>query len=157
MSLPDLSGMLAALHGGDVRHVVIGGLAVVAHRHIRATEDVDLVPDPRRENLDRLANVLVALDARLTLAPMRAIGPEERTALRRGRNISVTTALGDIDVVQRLAGVPAYEALRADAVEVRLFDTPVQICSLEHLIAMKRVRDSHIDRADLEALEEDAL
>jgi hypothetical protein len=90
--LPDLAGLLAALNTGGVRFVVIGGVAVGAHGHIRATEDVDIVPDPDRENLDRLGNVLVGLDARLASDPTRTIDPELRHAVYTGRNLTLSTA-----------------------------------------------------------------
>ena len=40
--LADLAGLVAALNGGSVRYVVIGGVAVAAHGAIRATEDLDI-------------------------------------------------------------------------------------------------------------------
>jgi hypothetical protein len=55
----DLAGLLRELATGGVRFVVIGGIAVAAHRVVRATEDVDVVPDPSLENLDHLCDVLV--------------------------------------------------------------------------------------------------
>jgi hypothetical protein len=65
MTLPDLAGLIAALNDGGVRFVVIGGIAVSAHGHIRATEDLDIVPAPDRDNLERLGNTLVGLGARV--------------------------------------------------------------------------------------------
>lgn len=62
---PDLPGVVAALRARDVRHVVIGGFAVIAHQYVRATEDVDvLVPDDP-SNDRRLALALADLGARL--------------------------------------------------------------------------------------------
>jgi hypothetical protein len=150
--LPDLAGLVAALHNGEVAFVVIGGVAVAAHARIRATEDLDIVPDPSRENLDRLGNALALLDARLSSDPGRGIDPELREALYRGRNLTVTTRLGDLDIVQRLAGVPHWAALSRDAVTTTLDGTPLAVCSREHLIEMKRARGSRQDEADLEAL-----
>jgi len=63
--LPDLAGLIGVLDEYRVGYVVIGGVAVAAHGYVRATEDVDVVPDPDRENLDRLGNALVSVDARL--------------------------------------------------------------------------------------------
>jgi hypothetical protein len=63
--VPDLAGLLRALVDGDVEFVTIGGIAMAAHRVVRATEDVDIVPEPSAANLTRLADTLVALDARL--------------------------------------------------------------------------------------------
>jgi hypothetical protein len=152
VTLPDLAGLLRALAGERVQFVVIGGVAVAVHGFVRATEDVDIVPDPDRENLDRLVNRLIREDARLTLAPERAPGPDERRVLYQGRNLSLSTRLGDIDVVQRLPGVPSYAELRDRAVVVAPFGVPVRVASRADLIAMKRARGRAIDLADLEQL-----
>ena len=148
----DLAGLLRALVEGNVRFVVIGGIAVAAHAVIRATEDVDLVPDPDAGNLNDLCTVLTGLDARLLLNPQRSIDAGVRTALGQGRNVTVTTRLGDVDIVQRLPGVPSFAALDEDALDVEIFDVPFRVCSREHLIAMKRARGSSLDHADLQRL-----
>lgn len=148
----DLAGLLKALVDGEVEFVVIGGIAVAAHSVVRATEDLDLVPSPEAANLDRLLGVLDRLDARLTLNLDRGIDDRARDAVRRGRNLTVTTSLGDLDVVQALPGVPSYEALAGDALAVELHGTAFRVCSRAHLIAMKQERASALDRADLERL-----
>jgi len=55
--------LLLALRDAEVRFVVIGGIAVGVHGYVRATKDLDIVPDPRPENLTRLASLLRELDA----------------------------------------------------------------------------------------------
>jgi hypothetical protein len=151
--LPDLAGLLGSLAEARTRFVVIGGIAVAAHAAVRATEDLDIVPDPSHENLDALCNVLVSLDATLLLDPGRPIDPHTRAALYRGRNLTVTTKLGDLDVVQRLPGVPSYPKLEAESWEAELLATRFRVCSKRHLIEMKRARSASIDLADLEKLE----
>lgn len=155
VTLPDLTALLRALVSAGVEFVVVGGVAVAAHEYVRATEDVDVVPAPDHSNLNRLADMLVALDGRLTLNLSREIGDVERRALVHGRNLSVTTRLGDLDVIQRLPGVPAYSALAADAIRIGMDDFEVAVCSREHLMAMKRARGAPIDIADLERLTDD--
>jgi predicted nucleotidyltransferase len=152
VALPDLTALLRALSEAGVEFVVVGGVAVAAHEYVRATEDVDLVPAPDHGNLDRLANVLVTLEGRLTLNAERAIGDVERQALLQGRNLSVSTKHGDLDVIQRLPGVPSYDTLRADAIRVEIDDLKLTVCSREHLMSMKRARGAPIDIADLERL-----
>lgn|SRR5215207_5920278 len=152
--LPDLAGLITALSRAGVRFVAIGGIAVAAHRVIRATEDLDLVPDPAHANIDALADALVELDARLLRNPERGVDGGVRTALHRGRNLSVTTSRGDLDVVQRLPGVPPFAALAEDAWEATILDAPFLVCSREHLIAMKRARGSPLDLDDVERLME---
>jgi hypothetical protein len=153
--LPDLLGLVRALNHGQIRFVVIGAVAVGAHGRVRATEDLDIVPDPGRDNLDRLGNVLVEIDGRLATDLSRSIDPELRQALYQGRNLSLTTAFGDLDVVQRLPGIPGWQILIADAEETSLGGEPLLVTSRQHLIAMKRARNSLQDQADLEALEAD--
>lgn len=151
--LPDLAGLVSALNAGDVRYVVIGAIAVVAHGRIRATEDLDIVPDPDRENLDRLGNTLVGLNARLAANPQRGIDPELRRALYSRHNLTLTTRVGDLDIIQRITGVPSWEELVGDAEHTTLGGVPLAVCSRAHLLAMKRVRNTAQDQADIEALE----
>ena len=148
----DLAGLLRELREGGVKFVVIGGIAVAAHRVVRATEDVDIVPDPSHDNLDRLCDVLARNEAKLVRDPERGVDAGVRTALRQGRNLTVTTSLGDLDVVQRLPGVPPYTVLATDSWEAELSGVRFGVCSLEHLIAMKETRGAAIDQADLERL-----
>jgi hypothetical protein len=55
--------LLLALRDAEVGFVVIGGIAVGVHGYVRATKDLDIVPDPGLENLTRLAWLLRELDA----------------------------------------------------------------------------------------------
>jgi len=43
----------------DVRHILIGGLAVGYHGYQRFTGDMDLWLEPNKENLDRLYKTLI--------------------------------------------------------------------------------------------------
>ncbi len=136
--VPDLAGLLRALVEARVRFVVIGGIAVAAHAVIRATDDLDIVPEPSAANLDDVANLLVSLDARVLSDPRRAIDAEVRAALHRGRNLTVTTSLGDLDVVQRLPGVRGYAELEAEGWEAELLGARFRVCSRRHLFPTRR-------------------
>jgi hypothetical protein len=149
----DLRALLGGLNDHAVRFVVIGGVAVGAHGYVRATEDLDLVPDPDRDNLRRLGNALVALGGTLPVAEGRPFSMARDSAhLTRGRNLTVETRHGSLDIVQRLAGVPSFSELSRDAVESDLLGVPVAICSLRHLRSMKEARGGTQDAADLERL-----
>lgn len=71
----DLRALLEALHDDDIRFIVIGGVAVGAHGFVRATEDLDLVPEPDPVNLQRLATALERLETTLPMAGGRAFDP----------------------------------------------------------------------------------
>jgi predicted nucleotidyltransferase len=114
---------LERLRAAEVDFVLVGGLAVNAWGYLRATRDVDLVPDPAPENLARLDSLLVELD------------------------------LGRVDVLQGLPQVPRFAALDERASEVEIDGLVVKVCALDDLLAMKRASDRPRDRDDLEALE----
>src|SRR3954470_4746084 len=54
----DVRELLATLHRHGVEYTVIGGVAVQVHGHRRTTMDLDVIPGPGRDNLERLAAAL---------------------------------------------------------------------------------------------------
>jgi len=148
----DLRALLEALEAHGVRFVLIGGVAVAAHGHVRATEDVDLVPDPERENIRHLVDALLGLRALVPGAGDRPFGAPEQRALARGKSLSLTTDRGAIDIVQAADGVPRFHELAEDAVATELLGIRVLVCSLAHLRAMKEAAGRSQDLADLERL-----
>jgi len=149
----DLRGLLATLTEQNVDFVVIGGVAVAAHGYVRATADLDVVPDPSSANADRLARALASLEATLPQSGGRSfIAAGDVTALKRRRNMTLETNHGGIDIVQQAPGVPSFPALAESAVQTELLGLPVRVTSLEHLRQMKAARGSAQDLADLENL-----
>jgi hypothetical protein len=152
----DLRSLLEALNERGVKFVVIGGVAVGAHGYPRATADLDVVPDPDPENLDRVVSALDALDATLPTVGGRSFDPNgDAGAIRRGGNVTADTRFGGLDVIQLARGVPSYSTLDQDAVESDLLGVSVRICSLDRLREMKEAQDRPQDQADLENLPND--
>jgi hypothetical protein len=56
-----LRQLLERLAEAEIRFVLVGGLAVNAWGYLRATRDVDVVPDPSGENLAKLDTLLKEL------------------------------------------------------------------------------------------------
>lgn len=121
--------------------------------YMRATRDVDLVPDPSPENLARLDTLLRELGGKVDVGGKLLSAGAISTFLRTGDRTLVVTELGEVDVLQGLPQVPSFAALEAGATEVDLDGLLVSVCSLEHLMEMKRASDRPRDREDLEALE----
>jgi hypothetical protein len=46
-----LERVLKALNEADVRYLVVGGVAVVLHGHLRTTADLDLAVELERDNV----------------------------------------------------------------------------------------------------------
>jgi predicted nucleotidyltransferase len=148
-----LRELLARLIEADVQFVLVGGLAVNAWGYLRATRDVDFVPDPNPENLARLNSLLTDLDGKVDVDGKLLGGSAISTFLRTGDRTLVATRLGQVDVLQGLPQVPPFAALEEEAKDVDLDGLVVRVCSLEHLIQMKRSSERARDREDLAALE----
>ncbi len=145
--------LLARLIEAEVRFVLVGGLAVNAWGYLRATRDVDFVPDPNPENLARLNALLNDLGGRVDVGGKLLDGNAIFTFLRTGDRTLVATDLGQVDVLQGLPQVPPFATLDEEAKDVDLDGLVVRVCSLEHLIQMKRSSERARDREDLAALE----
>jgi predicted nucleotidyltransferase len=74
--------LLKHLHAHGVEHIIIGGLAVSAHGHVRPSKDLDIVPDPAHENLERLVSALADANA-LEGIPVRVCGLDALRAMKR--------------------------------------------------------------------------
>ena len=62
MRLQDVEAILRGLNDANVRYLIVGGLAVVAHGYVRTTVDVDIVLHLERENILRAMAALKKLD-----------------------------------------------------------------------------------------------
>lgn len=152
--------LLRALHQAGVEHIIIGGFAVNAHGVIRPSKDLDIVPNPDPANLERLAALLADLDARhVGLGDLQAdefpFDPTRPEDLRAGANFRLETRLGDLDIMQWIAGIdadPAFGELASDTIEGELDGIPLRVCGLAHLIAMKRAAGRPRDIDDLQRL-----
>lgn len=148
-----LRQLLERLIAAEISFVLVGGLAVNAWGYLRATRDVDVVPDPSDENLTKLEALLKELDGKVDVGGRLLAGDSIKTFLRTGDRTLVVTDLGRVDVLQGLPQVPSFPVLDEHATDVDMDGLVVRVCSLEHLLEMKRVSDRPRDKDDLEALE----
>ncbi len=144
--------LLGELVAAGVDFVVVGGLAVIAHGYVRTTKDVDVVYRTTHENIDRLGDVLVGLDARLRgVEDDVPFVPDGRT-MRKTRMLTLATTAGWLDLLVDPPGAPSYRELRARSLQIDLGGTTVRIASLRHLKAMKAAAGRPADQADLDGL-----
>ncbi len=155
--------LLKHLQEHGVEHIAIGGLAVSAHGHVRTSKDLDVVPNPAHENLERLAAALADVNAvddetgdfDPDEIPMSALRVED---LSQGGNFCLATDLGRLDVFQWVSGVEVddlYAELDREALTGSVESVSVRVCGLDHLRAMKRAAGRPQDLADLERLGEE--
>lgn len=145
--------LLERLTEAKIRFVLVGGLAVNAWGYLRATRDVDVVPDPSGENLAKLDALLKELGGKVDVGGRLLESSAILTFLKTGDRTLVITELGHVDVLQGLPQIPTFAVLDAEASDVDIEGLSVRVCSLDHLRAMKRASERPRDRDDLEALD----
>jgi hypothetical protein len=152
--------LLLTLTDAQVEFIVIGGVAVGVHGFIRATKDLDIVPDPAPENLQRLARALTEIHAQhLGIGDFSPeefpYDPTDPVQLAEGANFRLETSLGPMDIMQWVAGIEtdlAYTELAPRALSVTFRDASIRVCALDHLRAMKQAAGRPQDLEDLERL-----
>lgn len=150
--MTDFAELFRRLSEEQVEFVVIGGLAVISHGHVRATLDLDICYARTPENLDRLVRALAPLRPTLRGAPPELPFFWDVQTLRNGLNFTLTTTAGDIDVLGEVTGLGGYGEIALRAETIDLYDAKVRILSLADLIRSKAAAGRAKDLVDLEAL-----
>lgn len=154
----DFGGVIALLARSGVECVLIGGLAAAVHGSAHVTYDVDLCYRRTPENLDRIAAALAPYHPYLRGAPPGLPFEWSAATLRRGLNFTLSTTLGDIDLLGEVTGGGTYEEILPHTEVLSLFGAELRCVSLPMLIRMKRAagRVKDFDMlAGLEALQEE--
>ncbi len=149
----DPERIFAVLDAHRVEYVVIGGLAVQVHGHVRMTNDIDLIPAPTPRNLKRLAAALTELDARVLNPGSERLKIDARM-LPRATLWQLSTPHGDIDVLHDAPGAAPFPQLRERALLIAVGEHSIPIAGRDDLIRMKRARGRPVDLADIAALTE---
>jgi predicted nucleotidyltransferase len=136
-----------------VEFVVIGGIAAVLHGSARNTFDLDICFATDDANLTALADVLLALGARLKGVDESVPFVPDARALRRVEMLTLVTSLGELDVLTRPPGAPPYRELRRNADRYDLGGFNVSVASIDDLIAMKQAAGRPKDLLDVDELE----
>jgi hypothetical protein len=149
--LIDYPGLLRTLHDAGVRFVIVGGAAATAHGSARLTQDLDVVYERSPENLERLARALAPYEPYLRGAPEGLPFQLGAETLRRGLDFTLSSKLGDLDLLGEIVGGGGYDALEPHAVPMELFGVRCLVLGLDKMIEVKRAAGRP---KDLEALAE---
>jgi hypothetical protein len=158
----DPEPLLSALVDHRIGFIVVGGYAVAAHGHVRATKDIDICPDPADDNLARLAVALIELEAEPIGLEEFAVADEfdltpDVEGLGQGGNWTLMTKYGRLDVMQHLAGLGedgggGWDELARHAITRKFLGHECLFCSYEDLLRMKQGAGRPQDRIDIESL-----
>ena len=154
-----IAELLHALSEGQVRYVLVGGMAVQLHGYMRTTFDIDLVLAMNDGNLVRFIEVAkrfgltpsipVPIDSLRNAAQIEQWHREKGMLAFALREPQIGG--GVVDILVR-PEVP-FEQLMENAVAGKLFEQQVWIAAIDDLLTMKRIANRPKDRLDIEALQ----
>ena len=155
--MTDFRRVLEALANHDVAHIVVGGAAIGLHGSSYRTQDIAIVYEHDRDNVAKLVAALKPFKPRLRVAGEPEGVPfvfDVQTVLNGG-SFTMTTAIGDIDILSTIAGIGDYaEAMKyADWIPAISQDRPTPVLSLDGLIIAKRAANRPKDLLVLPELE----
>jgi hypothetical protein len=151
--------VFAALDAADVRYVVVGGVAVVLHGHVRSTVDLDLVIDLAEEPARRAMQALtgIGLVPRAPVAATEFADEAKRRDWADNKNMQVFSFVDPGDPRREVDVFVRYpvdlEELVAAAETTTVAGRSVRFASVRHLIAMKQTAGRPQDLADIDALQ----
>ena len=128
-SLDDLKRLLAALNDAGGEYLLVGGYALAAHGHQRATTDIDIVVPADPEAGKRIKEALMVL-------PDQAARDIDPAWFGEGENIRVADAF--VVVLLLNANGLTYDTLKRYLEIIELDGIPVRTVSLEGLLLTKQ-------------------
>jgi hypothetical protein len=151
----DFANVVSALIDGGVEVILIGGLAAQAHGSARLTQDTDFLYRRTDDNIARMAATLAPYAPYLRGAPPGLPFRFDPATIKRGLNFTLTTALGDVDLLGDVVGIGDYEAVVSHTLRLPVFARELLVVDLPTLIRAKRAAGRPKDLeaiAELEAL-----
>lgn len=158
MASSELLRVFAALADAQVRYLVVGGVAVVLHGHLRVTADLDLVVGLDADNATAAVNALAALGYRprapVPLSQFADAGVRASWIADKGLTVfslwSPNAPGTEIDLFVREPFV--FDEVYARAAQVELEGIRIPVLALQDLIALKQHAGRTKDLQDVEAL-----
>ena len=151
--------ILPLLVNGGVEFILIGGVAGNVHGLARSTFDVDVVYDRSKANLEKIIKLLKPHSPYLRGAPPGLPFTLDLSTLRNGLNFTLTTKLGDLDLLGEVVGGGNYKELLPHTFLVEAFGVKFRCVDLPTLIKLKRAAGRPKDLesiAELQALLEES-
>jgi len=146
----ELQRVVAAFDDAAIPYALCGGLAVAIHGHPRATIDIDFLV--REENVARAKDVAERLGFRFAARPMTL----HEGAVPIHRVTKIDAVDGDTLMLDLLVVTPQTEEVWTSRESREWRGSRIFVVSRDGLIALKRLRSSAQDLADIAALTEDS-
>lgn len=154
----DIAQIIPQLVEAKIDFILIGGNAAILHGSARVTLDTDIVYDRSKSNLARIADFLKPHEPYLRGAPPGLPFKLDVRTLQNGLNFTLTTRLGDLDLLGEVTGGGSYQHLLPHSIIIPAFGVKFRCVDLPTLIKLKRAAGRPKDLesiAELEALLEE--
>lgn len=143
----DFREFIYYLNEFNVEYLIIGGYAVGAYGHIRATKDLDVFINPTKENAQKLTEVCIAFKI-----------PKDQLKIEMFQ-LPAVVDIGDepfkIELLKKL-DVIDFDLAFKRANRIKVDDLIINVISLDDLILLKKAalndRNEPRDKEDLEFL-----
>lgn len=149
--MTDFSRLIQVLASAGVEFILVGGAAATAHGSARLTLDLDVVYRRTEENIGRLCEAISPHKPYLRGAPPGLPFLWDERTIRSGLNFTLTTSLGDLDLLGEITGGGRFEDLAPHTIRMNLYGNDCLCLELERLIQVKRAAGRP---KDLEAIAE---
>jgi hypothetical protein len=144
--------LLKTLADCEAKFIVVGAYAAIAQGSTLRTDDLDICYQRTPQNYKRITRALAPFKPRLRDIPDGLKAPFDEQALAQGTNFTLTTDLGNLDLLGEMSGVGGYAQIIGDAKTLNLGGTVCKVASLDTLIRSKEAADRPKDRATLPEL-----
>jgi hypothetical protein len=136
-SAVDLAALLAKLSDAEVEFIIVGGAAAVIQGVPITTNDLDIVHRRTLENVARLLEVLLSLDATMRHDfAHQGLRPTAEMLAGRGQ-INLSTSLGPIDPLCELSEGRGYDELLLHSESITDEGRLLRVLDLPTLIEVK--------------------
>lgn len=160
MTRMSYKSLFTRLNHSGCSYVVVGGLAVILHGHVRLTTDTDLVVDLDGDRLDDMLTVLreLGFQPRVPVRLEEFSDPEKRECWIKEKGMQVFSLFHPDEprwVVDLFVDSPIdFAELHQHSVIKEIEGVNVSVASIDDLITMKRLAGREIDQSDIRELQQ---
>lgn len=137
---------IECLNNNNVKYVLIGGFAVIAHGFVRNTEDIDFFIENKKENIEKVLK---------TISEFYAIPILEGSVdefYKPKKMIQLGNKPNRIDLIKAADGIEFHEVYPA-RISAKVKNITVEIIDIENLIKNKKASGRDKDLMDASELE----
>ncbi|MCG8634762.1 MAG: hypothetical protein MI863_13095 [Desulfobacterales bacterium] len=149
----DLEKLIENLSKSGIKYILIGGMAAIAHGAPVFTFDLDIVHERSDENLKKIKDLLISLDACQRRPDDMKLTPDFE-ALKGTGHILLSTRFGPMDILGAIEKGFGYDDLINHVIEIEFHGFNIHVLDLETLIELKKESTRPEDRHRLSILED---